>query len=156
VNYSGRFLMRVPRHLHAELARHAKRQGVSLNQYVLYLLAARQATDAMAAGKSKRAALSFMELKPIKTKAEYKAALREIKALFDVPDKTPEADRLEVLVMLVEKYEAQHYHIPAPDPIDFLNYAMKTRGLTRKDLGPYIGSRGRVAEVRNPARLPSR
>ena len=51
--------------------------------------------------------------------------------LFDVPEKTPEADRLEVLVMLVERYEAHHYPIPAPDPIDFLNYAMETRGLTR-------------------------
>ena len=93
-----------------------------------------------------------MELKPIRTKAEYKEALREIEALFDVPDKTPEADRLEVLSMLVEKYEAQHYPIPAPDPIDFLNYAMEARGLTRKDLEPYIGSRGRVAEVLNRAR----
>jgi predicted RNase H-like HicB family nuclease len=55
-NYSGRFLMRVPRHLHAELARHAKRQGVSLNQYVLYLLASGQGTNATAAGKTKRAA----------------------------------------------------------------------------------------------------
>jgi HTH-type transcriptional regulator/antitoxin HigA len=93
-----------------------------------------------------------MELKPIRTKAEYKAALREIETLFDAPDKTPEADRLEVLVMLVEKYEAQHFPIPAPDPIDFLNYAMETRGLTRKDLEEYIGSRGRVAEVLNRAR----
>jgi HTH-type transcriptional regulator/antitoxin HigA len=93
-----------------------------------------------------------MELKPIKTKDEYKTALREIEVLFDVPDKTPEADRLEVLVMLVEKYEAHHYSIPAPDPIDFLNYAMETRGLTRKELEPYIGSRGRVAEVLNRAR----
>jgi len=93
-----------------------------------------------------------MELKPIRTKAEYKVALREIEALFDVPDKTPEADRLEILVMLVEKYEAQHFPIPAPDPIDFLNYAMETRGLTRKDLEAYIGSRGRVAEVLNRAR----
>ena len=93
-----------------------------------------------------------MELKPIKTKAEYKTALREIEALFEVPDKTHEADRLEILVMLVEKYEAQHYPIPAPDPIDFLNYAMEARGLTRKDLEPYIGSRGRVAEVLNRAR----
>lgn len=91
-----------------------------------------------------------MELKPIRTKAEYKAALREIEALFDAPAKSPEADRLEVLVMLVEKYEAQHY--PALDPIDFLNYAMETRGLTRKDLEAYIGSRGRVAEVLNRAR----
>ena len=93
-----------------------------------------------------------MDLKPIRTKAEYKAALREIEVLFDAPDKTPEADRLEVLAMLVEKYEAQHYPIPAPDPIDFLSYAMETRGLTRKDLEPYIGSRGRVAEVLNRAR----
>lgn len=93
-----------------------------------------------------------MELKPIRTKAEYKAALREIEALFDAPEKSPEADRLEVLAMLVEKYEAEHYPIPAPDPIDFLNYAMETRGLTRKDLEPYIGSRGRVAEVLNRAR----
>ena len=93
-----------------------------------------------------------MELKPIRTKAEYKAALREIEVLFDAPDKTPEADRLEVLAMLVEKYEAQHYPIPAPDPIDFLNYAIEVRGLTRKDLEQYIGSRGRVAEVLNRAR----
>jgi len=93
-----------------------------------------------------------MELKPIKTKTEYKAALREIEVLFDTPEGTPEADKLEVLVMLVEKYEAQHYPIPAPDPIDFLNYAMEARGLTRKDLEPYIGSRGRVAEVLNRAR----
>ena len=93
-----------------------------------------------------------MELKPIRTKAEYKAALREIEVLFDAPAKTAEADRLEVLVMLVEKYEARHYPVTAPDPIDFLNYAMEARGLTRKDLEPYIGSRGRVAEVLNRAR----
>ena len=77
--------------------------------------------------------------------------MREVEALFDAPEKSPEADRLEVLSMLVEKYEAQHYPIPAPDPIDFLNYAMETRGLTRKDLEAYIGSRGRSAEPRPPA-----
>ena len=93
-----------------------------------------------------------MELKPIKTKTEYKAALREVEALFDAPEGTPQADKLEVLAMLVEKYEAEHYPIPAPDPIDFLNYAMEARGLTRKDLEQYIGSRGRVAEVLNRAR----
>ena len=93
-----------------------------------------------------------MKLKPIKTKTEYKAALREVEALFDAPEGTPQADKLEVLAMLVEKYEAEHYPIPAPDPIDFLNYAMEARGLTRKDLEQYIGSRGRVAEVLNRAR----
>ena len=55
-----------------------------------------------------------MELKPIRTKTEYKAALREIEALFDAPAKSSEADRLEVLVMLVEKYESQHYPFPPP------------------------------------------
>ena len=93
-----------------------------------------------------------MELKPIKNKTEYKAALREVEALFNAPEGTPQADKLEVLVMLVERYEARHYHIPAPDPIEFLNYAMEARGLTRKDLEQYIGSRGRVAEVLNRAR----
>ncbi len=93
-----------------------------------------------------------MELKPIRTKTEYRAALREIEVLFDAPGNSPEADRLEVLAMLVEKYEARHFPIPAPDPIDFLNYAMETRGLTRKELEPYLGSRGRVAEVLNRAR----
>jgi len=93
-----------------------------------------------------------MELKPIRTKTEYKAALREIEALMDAAAGSPKADRLEVLAMLVEQYEAKHYPIPAPDPIDFLNYAMEARGLTRKDLEPYIGSRGRVAEVLNRIR----
>lgn len=93
-----------------------------------------------------------MELKPIRTKTEYKAALREIEALMDAAPGSPKADKLEVLAMLVEQYEAKHYPIPAPDPIEFLNYAMEARGLTRKDLEPFIGSRGRVAEVLNRVR----
>jgi HTH-type transcriptional regulator/antitoxin HigA len=93
-----------------------------------------------------------MELKPIKTETEYRAALAEIERLFDVAEDTAEADRLEVLALLVENYEATHYPMPNPEPIDFLLYIMKNRGLTRKDLEPYIGSRGRVAEVLNRAR----
>ncbi|MDO8350268.1 MAG: transcriptional regulator [Gallionella sp.] len=93
-----------------------------------------------------------MELKPIKTEVEYRAALAEIERLFDVPEGTAEADKLEVLVLLVENYEATHYPMPTPEPIDFLLYIMESRGLTRKDLEPYIGSRGRVAEVLNRAR----
>ena len=93
-----------------------------------------------------------MELKPIKTEVEYHAALAEIELLFDVPENTPEADQLEVLALLVEDYEAAHYPMTAPDPIDFLLYIMENRGLTRKDLEPFIGSRGRVAEVLNRAR----
>jgi|CXWL01.1.fsa_nt_gi HTH-type transcriptional regulator/antitoxin HigA len=93
-----------------------------------------------------------MKLKPIKTDAEYRAALTEIEQLFDAPDDTPEADKLEVLALLVHSYEATHYPMPSPEPIDFLLYIMENRGLVRKDLEPFIGNRGRVAEVLNRAR----
>ena len=93
-----------------------------------------------------------MELRPIKTKREYQAALKEVEALWDAPGNSKEADRLEVLVLLIEAYEARHYPIPDPDPIDFLHHVMEARGLTRKDLESYIGSRARVAEVLNRVR----
>jgi HTH-type transcriptional regulator/antitoxin HigA len=94
----------------------------------------------------------MMELKPIKTEREYRAALKEAESLWDAPKKSAEADRLEVLVMLIQAYEEKHYAISAPEPIEFLHYLMESRGLTRKDLEPYIGTRGRVAEVLNRAR----
>lgn len=93
-----------------------------------------------------------MELKPIKNDTEYRTALAEVAALWDVAEGTPEADRLEVLAMLVENYEAKHYPIPAPDPVTFLLHIMESRGLVRKDLEPYIGPRGRVADVLNRTR----
>lgn len=95
---------------------------------------------------------TVMELRPIKTKREYQAALKEVEALWDAPEGSKDADRLEVLVLLIEAYEAKHYPIPAPEPIDFLHHVMESRGLTRKDLEPYIGSRARVAEVLNRVR----
>jgi HTH-type transcriptional regulator/antitoxin HigA len=93
-----------------------------------------------------------MELKPIKTEQEYRAALDEAEKLWDAPEKSAEADSLEVLTMLIQAYEEKHYAIPAAEPIEFLQYVMESRGLTRKDLEPYIGTRGRVAEVLNRAR----
>lgn len=93
-----------------------------------------------------------MELKPIRTEHEYQEALAEIERLWDAPENTPEADRLEVLVMLVEAYEKATQPIEAPDPISFLEYVMDARGLTRKDLEPYIGPRGRVADIMNRTR----
>lgn len=93
-----------------------------------------------------------MELKPIRTEAEYRAALAEVERLFDTPEDTAEADRLEVLALLVENYEAAHYPMDAPDPIAYLLYVMESRGIVRKDLEPFIGNRGRVAEVLNRAR----
>jgi len=93
-----------------------------------------------------------MDIHPIRTAAEYEAALAEIDCLFDAAPHTPEGDRLEVLATLVEAYEEQHYSIPAPDPIEALTYHMESRGLGRRDLEPYLGSRARVAEVLNRKR----
>ncbi len=93
-----------------------------------------------------------MKLRPIRTKREYQSALKEVEALWDARQGTPDADRLEVLALLVEAYERKHFPIEAPDPIDLLLHVMDARGLTRKDLERYIGSRARVAEVLNRVR----
>jgi HTH-type transcriptional regulator/antitoxin HigA len=93
-----------------------------------------------------------MEIRPIKTEADYEAALEEIERLFDARPDTPEGDRLEVLVTLVEAYEEKHHAIPLPDPIEAIQYYMESRGLTRRDLEAYIGSRGRVSEILNRKR----
>jgi HTH-type transcriptional regulator/antitoxin HigA len=93
-----------------------------------------------------------MEIRPIKTEADYAAALEEIESLFDARPDTPEGDRLEVLVTLVEAYEEKHYPIPLPDPIEAIQYHLESRGLTRRDLEPYIGGRGRVSEILNRKR----
>lgn len=93
-----------------------------------------------------------MDIKPIKNEADYQAALKEIELLFDATPDTPEGDRLEVLTTLVEAYEERHYAIPMPDPIEAILYHMESRGLTRRDLEPYIGSRARVSEVLNRKR----
>ena len=93
-----------------------------------------------------------MELKPIRNKREYQACLAEAERLWDARAHTPEGDRLEVLVLLIQAYEAKHYPIADPDPITFLLHAMEARSLKRKDLEAYIGSRARVAEVLNRVR----
>ncbi|GIL05069.1 MAG: transcriptional regulator [Betaproteobacteria bacterium] len=93
-----------------------------------------------------------MQLRPIRTKREYAAALREAERLWDAPEKSPEAEQLEVLSLLIEDYERRHFPIDSPDPIDFLLNVMEWRGLKRKDLEPYLGSRARVAEVLNRIR----
>lgn len=93
-----------------------------------------------------------MNIKPIKTETDYQAALEEIEKLFEAAPDTPEGDQLEVLVTLVEAYEEKHYSIPKPDPIEAILYHMESRGLTRRDLQPYIGSRARVSEVLNRKR----
>jgi HTH-type transcriptional regulator/antitoxin HigA len=93
-----------------------------------------------------------MEIKPIKTEADYEATLEEIERLFEAKLDTAEADRLEVLTTLVEAYEEKHYTFPLPDPIEAILYHMESRGLSRHDLEPFIGSRARVSEILNRKR----
>ena len=89
-----------------------------------------------------------MEIKPIRSEADYQAALREIEKLMDAQPGSPEGDRLDVLVTLVESYEARHFPIPEPDdPVAVLEYYMESRGLSRSDLVTYLGSKERVSEV---------
>ena len=88
-----------------------------------------------------------MDIRPIKTHSDYQAALTEIEGLMHIEDDSPEGDRLDVLVTLVESYEEKHFPIEAPDPIEAIKFAMEQQGLTRRDLEPFIGGRGRVSEV---------
>lgn len=93
-----------------------------------------------------------MDIKPIKNEADYDAALAEVDRLFDAEADTPEGDQLEILVTLVEAYEDKHYDLPPPDPIDAIEYYIESRGLSHKDLEPYIGAGGRVSEILNRER----
>lgn len=93
-----------------------------------------------------------MEIRPIKTQADYQNALQEIELLFDAAPNTPQCDRLDVLSTLVDAYEQAHFPIEIPDPIAAIQYYMDTRGWSRHDLEPYLGSRARVSEILNRKR----
>ncbi len=88
-----------------------------------------------------------MNIKPIKTEEDYKAALAEINRLFDAHEGTEDFDRLDVLATLVEAYEAKHHPVAPPTPLAAIEYEMEKRGLSRRDLEPILGSGGRVSEV---------
>ena len=93
------------------------------------------------------------ELKPIRTKADYDAAMKEIWRLWDTVERgTPEGDRFEMLSMLVEAYEKECYPIKLPDPIAAIEHCIESHGLTRRDLVPYLGSPSRVSEILNRRR----
>ena len=94
-----------------------------------------------------------MEVKPIRNETDYQTALAEIEKLIDSQPGTPEGDRMDVLVTLVEAYEAKNFSIPEPDdPVQVLEYYMESRGLSRSDLIAYLGSKERVSEVLNRRR----
>lgn len=92
------------------------------------------------------------ELKPIRTKADYRRALAEVERLWGRKNGTPEGDRLDVLATLIDAYETEHYPMDPPDPIAAIRFRMERQGLSRKDLEPIIGTRTRVAEVLNRKR----
>ena len=92
------------------------------------------------------------ELKPIRTEADLRGALAEVERLWGSRIGTPAGDRLDVLATLIDAYEAEHFPMDPPDPIEAIKFRMAQQGLTRKDLEPLIGTRTRVAEVLNRKR----
>lgn len=88
-----------------------------------------------------------MDIKPIKTRADHRNALKEIESLMSAKANTPEGDRLEVLATLVEAYERVHFPMELPDAVDAIKFRMEQAGLTVEDLEPVIGRRNRVYEV---------
>ena len=94
-----------------------------------------------------------MDIKPIRTEADYQAMLSEIEKLMESQPGTLEGDRLDVLITLVEAYETKYFPVPDPDdPVEVLEYCMESHGLNRSDLIPYLGSKERVSEVLNRKR----
>jgi len=95
-----------------------------------------------------------MHIQPIRNDADYKAALRQISTLMEADPEpgTPEGDRLDILVTLVKAYEARHFPIGMPDPIEAIKFRMEQGGLTVKDLEPIIGRSNRVYEILNHKR----
>jgi HTH-type transcriptional regulator / antitoxin HigA len=92
------------------------------------------------------------ELKPIRSEADYDAALAEVERLWGARLGTPDGDRLDILATLIEAHEDKHYPMDPPDPIEAIKFRMEQQGLSRKDLEPLIGTRTRVAEVLNGKR----
>ncbi|GAB3478382.1 MULTISPECIES: helix-turn-helix domain-containing protein [Azotobacter] len=93
-----------------------------------------------------------MNIKPIRSEEDLAAAFARMEQLWGAEIGTPEGDELEVLAVLIEKYEDEHYPIPPSDPIEAIKFRMDQQGLTPSDLEPYIGSSGRVSEVLNRKR----
>jgi HTH-type transcriptional regulator / antitoxin HigA len=96
-----------------------------------------------------------IDVKPIRSAADHRAAMAVVKRLWGSKNGTADGDRLDVLATLIDAYEAQHEPIDRPDPIEAIRFRMEQQGLTRKDLEPLIGTRTRVSEVLNRKRTLS-
>jgi HTH-type transcriptional regulator / antitoxin HigA len=93
-----------------------------------------------------------IDLKPIRTTADYEVALGLLEQLWGAEANSPESDQLDILATLIEAYEAKNYPIDPPDPIEAIKFRMEQLGLKRKDLEEVIGTRTRIAEVLNRKR----
>ncbi|MCP5162389.1 MAG: transcriptional regulator [Hahellaceae bacterium] len=93
-----------------------------------------------------------MDIRPIKTDADYRAALNDIENLMMAEPDTVEGEKLDILVTLVEAYEAKHFPMDLPDAVEAIKFEMERKGLTVKDLEPMIGKSNRVYEILNHKR----
>nr|MBD3621180.1 helix-turn-helix domain-containing protein [Sunxiuqinia sp.] len=93
-----------------------------------------------------------MDLKPIKTETDYRAALKRLEEIFDSKPGSPGGDELEILGLMVDDYENKHYPIEAPDPIEAIKIRMEELHLKQVDLIPEIGGKSRVSEILNRKR----
>ena len=88
-----------------------------------------------------------MEIKVIKTEEDYNSALMRLEEIFDAPVNSPDGDEAELLTVLIEKYEEEHYPIEAPDPIEAIRFRMEQMNMNKKDLADVIGYKSRVSEI---------
>jgi HTH-type transcriptional regulator / antitoxin HigA len=93
-----------------------------------------------------------MTIKPIKTKKDYQAALNRLEAIFDAKPGSPEGDELEVLGILIEKYEQEYYPIEYPDPIEAIKFRMEQMGYSQTDLAKVVGLKTKASEILNKKR----
>jgi HTH-type transcriptional regulator/antitoxin HigA len=93
-----------------------------------------------------------MNIKPIRTDKDYEEALERVEFLMDAREGTTEFDELEILSILIENYEAKHFGIDIPDPIEAIKFRMEQEGLKQKDVAEFFGNKVRVSEVLNKKR----
>ncbi len=93
-----------------------------------------------------------MNIRPIKTETDYNNALKRLEEIFDAPKGSPESDELEILSILIENYEKEHFPITMPDPIEAIKFRMEQLGMKQKDLAEAVGFSSRVSEILNKKR----
>lgn len=93
-----------------------------------------------------------MKIKPIKNERDYQFALKRLEEIFEAKKGTEEGDELEILSILIDRYENQHFPIPLPDPIEAIKFRMEQKGMKQKDLAEVVGFKSRVSEILNKKR----